>query len=483
MRPLTQHQMRETALHEIEARLANDAAGDIELRFARARLLTELGRTEEAKAAYLAILHTAPDHFGTLNNLGTLLYATGYISAALTVYRETVKRHPDHPDGHVNLANALLANDDIEPAKTHYEQAIALKADHAEAHQGLARALAELGDETAADRHRRLGFEGHAVKTLPYRGEGEAIPLLLLVSAIGGNIPLQHFLDDRVFETTVIVTEFYDLSQPLPPHRLIVNAIGDAEICGPALHKAEQLLAQTAAPVINPPAAILPTGRIDNARRLAALPGVIAPRMVALPKDLFAAMDTLPNLAAQGFALPFLLRAPGFHTGLHFYRVANPEDLAEALTHLPGATVTLIQDLDARSADGKYRKYRVMAIGGKLYPLHLAVSKDWKVHYFTADMVENPAHRAEDEAFLKDMAAAIGQRAVEALHKIVETLALDYGGIDFGLSAAGDVLLFEANATMIVLPPPPGQQWDYRRPAYEAIAGAVRDLFVGTANL
>ncbi len=119
-----------------------------------------------------------------------------------------------------------------------------------------------------------------------------------------------------------------------------------------------------------------------------------------------------------------------------------------------------------------------MMIDGQLYPLHLAISKDWKIHYFTADMADNPAHRAEDAAFLEDMPAVLGDRAVEALTRVQTTLGLDYAGIDFGLSADGDVLLFEANATMVVNPPEPDERWAYRRPAVDRIFAAVRKMIL-----
>lgn len=48
-----------------------------------------------------------------------------------------------------------------------------------------------------------------------------------------------------------------------------------------------------------------------------------------------------------------------------------------------------------------------------------------------------------------------------------------YGGIDFGLNERGEVLLFEANATMAVIVPDKDQRWDYRRPATEKIYRAV----------
>ena len=41
-----------------------------------------------------------------------------------------------------------------------------------------------------------------------------------------------------------------------------------------------------------------------------------------------------------------------------------------------------------------------MMIDGRLYPLHLAVSRRWKIHFFSADMSDSAEHRAEDRAFL-----------------------------------------------------------------------------------
>ena len=48
-----------------------------------------------------------PRHRLALNNLGTLLHATGYRTAARTAYAEAAARHPDDAMSHVNLANVL----------------------------------------------------------------------------------------------------------------------------------------------------------------------------------------------------------------------------------------------------------------------------------------------------------------------------------------------------------------------------------------
>jgi hypothetical protein len=70
-----------------------------------------------------------------------------------------------------------------------------------------------------------------------------------------------------------------------------------------------------------------------------------------------------------------------------------------------------------------------------------------------------------------------------ALEEIQKTLGLDDGGIDFGLNEKGEVLLFEANATMAVVPPDADKRWDYRRPAVERIWKAVWKMLLSRAKV
>jgi hypothetical protein len=471
--------VQEARLRQLDDLLARDP-GAIEAEVERAALLNALGRPYDARQAYLDVLKRAPTHFGALNDFGALLSAMGHRTAASTVYTEAITHHPDNPMAHVNLANLLLRSSNLASAREHYEIALRLDADHPQAHQGLGNLLAELGDRQGAELHRHKGFQGQFITTLPYRGTKPPVPLLLLVSASGGNIPTASFLDNRVFLSSVCVAEFYDPSVRLPPHELIFNTIGDADLCRPALEAAFRVLAHTTAPVLNHPSAVLDTGRLANARRLSVLPGVITPRMIELPRAILAAPEAAHTLSAQGFAFPLLLRAPGFHTGRNFFLAESAAGLSAAAEELPGDNVLIIEYLNARGGDGKARKYRVMIIDGHIYPLHLAVSRHWKVHYFTADMADHPEHRMEDAAFLNDMAAVLGP-AMKALARIRDALDLDYGGIDFGLNEAGEVLLFEANATMVVNPPDGDDRWTYRRPAVKTILDAVHTMIVGRA--
>ena len=466
---------REARLQAIETRLTTSPDA-IEPRFERAGLLAALGRDEEARAEYIEVLRRDGAHFGALNDLGNLLFRTGFRTAARTVYSEAVARHPDNPVARVNLANLLLDAGLFETARTEYEAALRADPAHPEAHQGLAMALMELGDEATAARHREIGFRGRCLTALPYRGMAPPIQVLLLVAAEGGNIPTRLLLDDRMFGGWAVVPEFYDPVTALPPHRLVFNAIGDADRSQHALKAAARLLVRTAAPVVNPPPAVLATGRCEIARHLAGVPGAVVPQVVEFPRQALLEPDATAQLAAAGFQFPLLLRSLGFHTGRHFLRIDRPQELPDAVERLPGQHLAAIEFLDARGPDGNARKYRVMIIDGMVFPLHLAIAPGWKVHYFTADMSDRPDHRAEEEKFLADPAAVIGPRALQALQVIHARVGLDYMGVDFGMSRTGDVLVFEANATMVINPPEPDERWAYRRQPIARALEAARTM-------
>jgi len=431
------------------------------------------GQVESSQRALIAILQDEPSNLRALDALGALLADSGAVAAACRVYSEAIARHPGDPRGHLGLGGLLLRANDHAAARAHYEAALRLAPDNAEAHQGMGAVLGEAGDAVGAAAHFRSGFRDHAVSRRPYRGDGEPIRLLLLVAAGAGNVPAARILDDREFETTIVVTDCIDSAAPLPPHQLVFNAIGDADRCAEALVAAEALLRRTSAPVINPPAAVRLTGRVDTARRLRAIPGVVTPRSIALPRDVLTGADAADALAREGLRFPLLLRAPGCHTGRHFERIEAAGDLAAVVARLPGERLLAIEYVDLRGGDGCARKYRVMMIGGELYPLHLAIAPQWKVHYVTADMAERSDHRAEEAAFLADMAASLGANAVRALRDIQRTLGLDYCGIDFALDAGGNVVVFEANATMVINPPGPDPRWDYRRAPIARAVGAA----------
>ena len=484
MPPPASDRALEAKLKDVDARLRR-RPGSIELKFDRARLLDRLERKDAAKKAYLEVLTLAPQHFGAMNDLAMLLYATGQRKEGFLLYAEAVERHPENPIAHSNLAYMFLKASEPARARHHYETALRLDPANTEAQRGLMSVLAQLGETKTVATLLEAGVAPSMVR-LPYRGSGRAISVLLLVSIGAGNIEAERLIDDRTFETTKLAVELHDPAAALPPHRVVFNAIGDADACASALATAQALLAASAAQIVNPPERILASGRTANAARLRTLEGVVTPQIAQLARDDLLAPDAAAMLAARGLRFPLLVRALGFHTGQYFVRVERAADLADAMAALPGEELLAIEFLDTAGVDGALRKYRVMCIDGALYPLHMAISNDWKVHYFSADMSESEGNRAEDAAFLRDMRGVLGPRAISALEAIFATLDLDYAGIDFALDATGSVVVFEANATMVLVRPPDDERFAYRRApverAFEAVSILLRNKALAQAS-
>jgi len=439
-------------------------------RHQRACLLSMLGRREEAQGLFMELLAQDPTNFGVLNDFGMFLFSGGLRKPALTALAEAVKWHPEDAVGHTNLGSLYLTEGDLDQARAHFEKAIAIQA-NPKAHEGLSLVLERLGDVAGARAHRpTVVREPSALR--PFLRSGDPVKVLLVESVIGGNLFAHDLLRTPAFDVRQVFIEYLEPGVPLPEHDVAWNAIGDAERCAAVLDIAPAVFARSTRRVLNRPEAVRLTSRSENATRLSSVPGVITPRVIEVPRERLA--------DAVGLRYPLLLRSPGFHTGEYFVRVECEDDLAAAAAGLPGRDLLLIEFLDVRNADGKVRKYRVVIVDGKLYPLHAAVSDHWKVHYFSADMAENAAHRDEDAAFLDDFERTIGERAVLALEGVRDVLGLDYGGIDFALDPAGRVVIFEANATMIVPEPENDERWRYRLAAVGEIYDAVRSMLIGT---
>ena len=119
----------EEALAQIEALLATRTEA-VDLRFARACLLEELGRLTLARGAYKGVLARDATHFGALMNLGTMLYLENRRPEARILYQHATQHHPREASAFVNLGN-VLAEDNPAAARAAYERALELDPQHA----------------------------------------------------------------------------------------------------------------------------------------------------------------------------------------------------------------------------------------------------------------------------------------------------------------------------------------------------------------
>ena len=435
--------------------------------------LDRLGRDEDAKRAYLDHLQRHPDDTEALTHLGNLAFRTRYRRAARTAYARVVQLRPSDPSARVNLGNAWLDAGDLPAARAEYEAALAADPGFAPAHQGLSHGFAQLADDAASRRHRELGFARNALARVPYRGAGTPVRVLVLTAAAGGNFNTNWLLDPHRFDVIRLAVDYADAQMPLAPHDVIINAIGDADLCGDALAAARRLIARSSSPVINDPGRVLNTGRVAHSERMRDIGGTVVPRMAAIWREEIA-QGGAALLRDRGFDFPLLLRSPGHNTGRHFVKVDRPADLRPALETLPGDLILAIEYIDLTGPGGWTRKYRMVAVDQALFGVHAAISPDWKVHLFSASHA--PEHQEEDARFLADPRSVLPPGVLAALGEIVRRMGLDYAGVDFGVDAAGRLVLFEANATMSVFPVDPGDPFEYRRNAVERIFAAFERM-------
>lgn len=443
-----------------------------DLMFRRAFLLEGLGRNEEAKDAYRELIARDPAHAGAHNNLARILHREGEREPARALLEHLVDLAPSDAMAHANLGIVLFELEQFPEARSHLERALTLAPDSELAHLGMARLHAILGNDADSLRHQRAAFGSAAISVSAAPPNENPPRLLLLASEEQLGATAAAWLSDATLSIATLVVERFREGLELPPHHAVFNTITDADRNAAALERAITIAARSTVPVVNHPEAVLATARTALAERLRGLPDVIVPAT-----HMFSRQDAIPDVG-----WPMLLRAPGFHSGQHFLRIERPDDVTEAVARLPGDELLAIEALPSQSSDGLFRKYRMMIVDDKLYPMHAAISNQWKVHFFSAEMTHYPERRAEDEAFLLSPESVLGARALRALHAIRTQLALDYGGIDFGLDPQGRVLVYEANATMTVPPPPSDAQWDYRRAPVARILEATRSMLLSRAR-
>jgi glutathione synthase/RimK-type ligase-like ATP-grasp enzyme len=293
---------------------------------------------------------------------------------------------------------------------------------------------------------------------------------VLALSRIGpweANIPLELVIDQRRFTVHRLYLDRDDdegvLDAPLPPVDVVFNTIAESDDALPVLALAERLIERIGRPAINAPSTVAGLGRDGVAARFAGSANVAAPRVERA---------SAPTLAARAVAAPLVVRPVGSQAGVGLARIDDDAALRAYLAARSDDAYYVMPFVDYASADGFYRKYRVIFVAGRPFPYHLAISPRWMIHYYNAAMAENAWMRAEEAAFIARSTPFDG-RAGEALTEIAAAIPLEYFGIDCTLLADGRLLLFEADAAMLVHGTDPPELYGYKQSAFARIQSAL----------
>jgi tetratricopeptide (TPR) repeat protein len=422
--------------------------------FAQGSALRGLWRLDEAVEAFKQAIAHDPAHTLAHLSLGNVYGELQQGEEAIQHLREAVSLDPSLKEAHASLGSLYLLTGQKKEAEQFSWLALAIDPDMIAPHLNLASILAERHETAKARQHRQAAYgqQNLFIETAP----DPVRRVLILSTAEYGNVPFKFLLPRERFTRLRWVVEYAAENQAehLPPYDLVFNAIGDPDLAPPTQAPVERFQAVNKAPVFNDPAKVRRTQRDEIPKLLEGLPDVIAPKAARISAYQIAREGSDRAIEStvgwKGLSWPVLLRPIGSHGGKGLMRIEDAADAETVVSNDGDLYLTAFHDY--RSADGAWRKYRMIFVGGRPYPYHLAISDDWMVHHGTAEMTERPDRLAEELRFLEDPEAAIGAKAMAAVAAIGQRLKLDYCGVDFSVLPDGTVLVFEANATMLVHP-------------------------------
>ncbi len=416
--------------------------------------LHRLGRLEEASAALGEAIALDPSFSVAWANRGMVLFDKEQFAEAADTLLVSLARTDPALDGMrpsllSTLVRASSKVDRLAEAEAALRASIAAGHDDVRTLELLARLLDQSKRRPQAeailnDLARRTGVQ----KRGPVR---DAKDTILVLGAVGsGHVPTRYLIDPDVF-TTLSLTMLSPDQADTPLGRVDPQSLLSAGVVFSTLADAHRDKGQLAAasafcvglrkPVLNPPGSIPRTGR-DRAEILFGdIPGMVTPAVRSI---------TSGELAAFSIETPVLVRPSGDHGGDNLVQLRSETDRDAYLASDPDEDLLLTGFHDFRSADGLWRKYRLIFVDRQVFPFHLAIGEDWLVHYWRAEMARSSWKLAEEDRFLEDWRGVFGPQAAAAADAAARRMDLDYAGMDCALTADGGLLLFEANATVLL---------------------------------
>jgi hypothetical protein len=312
-------------------------------------------------------------------------------------------------------------------------------------------------------------------------GTGQGLRILAFVAAgdLMTNTPLDFLLEGSDAELT---TWYIDGAAPapaeVPEHDIAFLAISQADDGSVALSGLMGAFDDWPRPVVNGRADLIAAlTRNGVAEMFAGHPQILCPATRRADRaELEAVASGAQPLAVlhSGMAWPVIVRPIGSHAGKGLEKLDSPQALAAYLADHAAQAYFVAAFLDYASADGLYRKLRVVFVNGQPFLAHMAVSERWMVHYLNADMGE-AVHQREEAEVMAGFDEGFARRHAEAFAALTETFGLEYVGIDCAETRDGRLVVFEADVAMIVHAMDSAELYPYKKPAMAKLFAGFLD--------
>jgi glutathione synthase/RimK-type ligase-like ATP-grasp enzyme len=341
-----------------------------------------------------------------------------------------------------------------------------------DAHLRLYEVEQMLGQPQAAIAHLRMALRSSHLVTLPATRLPAELTVLALtrVAPWEANTPLELILDTARVTLHRYYIDDMDTAlsdEALPAYDVLFNTIAESDQAANALRLARAFTDRAGREPINRPEAVARIGRTDVAALFAASASIVAP-----PIERSSAAALLSRHVSD----PLIVRPVGSQAGIGLARIDDAAALRAYLADRTDPEYFVMPFVDYSNDDGFFRKYRVIFVEGKPYACHLAISPRWMIHYYNAAMAENQWMRDEEARFIANLDAVFAGKLADALREIAAAIPLEYFGIDCAIARDGRLLLFEADAAMLVHGTDPPDLYPYKRAGFERIQTALNEL-------
>jgi tetratricopeptide (TPR) repeat protein len=408
-------------------------------------------RAQDAVAVYLRAVSLDATHWPARSNLAEALIATRQYIIAKALLLELIAERPRDAVIRNRLGKAHFNLGEADQAVECFQQAIALDPDDADSSYWIGSIKQTAGELEAAETAYARAAKLQSLIRRPARKSPAEFRILALYAPFGGNTPTEYLFENASYDVNtlpVIAGNAYDVEMLRPEGDIVVNLLSDADQGNAELSIAAELMDSLAKPAVNDPRKVQRTTREAVAHLLEGIAGCRIPKVLRFAAGSEASVAVLQS--ATGLTPPVLARPAGTHGGDDFEKIESLDDLAAFLQRTSGGDHYLIEYVDYCSSDGYFRKYRFIFVNDEILPYHLAIGTDWKIHHDSTDMADHPWMQREEELFLNDPAAVFSSAHFDTLRTIHRTIGLEYSGIDCGLDSAGQLVVFEVNASMLV---------------------------------
>jgi hypothetical protein len=268
------------------------------------------------------------------------------------------------------------------------------------------------------------------------------------------NIPIDFIVDRAATTVHKLYLTGDDPLPPLPHYDAVLNAIAESRAAVPYLEAARRFVHGQTKPSLN---AAERVGAIARER----LPQTLGSVDATVPPVSEVSREALERSEVP-VPYPLILRPVGSHAGHDLSRIADVEELRAYLKGTPAKAFFASPFVDYASADGYFRKYRFVYVDGEPFPVHEAISPNWMIHYYNAPMAEHAWMRDEEAGFLRDPWTRFSGPLEAAVRQVAAAVGLEYFGIDCAIGRDGRLLVFEADAAMLVHTSDPVDLYPYK---------------------